>query len=104
MEGSYVEVIEIAETAMATAAGRAWLDLQRYVVTAAENLGYTAIAAAIKAELAALLKSYPDLKTSSLMDDTPCANNETLEWLSGFAEDSVTAAPHARLGASLRRA
>jgi len=93
MEGSYVEVIEIAETAMATAAGRAWLDLQRYVVTAAENLGYTAIAAAIKAELAALLKSYPDLKTSSLMDDTPCANNETLEWLSGFAQDSVTAAP-----------
>jgi type VI secretion system protein ImpA len=93
MEGSYVEVIEIAETAMATPAGRAWLDLQRYVVTAAENLGYTAIAAAIKAELAALLKSYPDLKTSSLMDDTPCANNETLEWLSGFAEDSVAAAP-----------
>ena len=51
--------LEIAETAMATPAGRAWLDLQRYVVTAAENLGYTAIAAAIKAELAALLKSYP---------------------------------------------
>ena len=44
MEGSYAEAIEIAETAMATPAGRAWLDLQRYVVTAAENLGYTAIA------------------------------------------------------------
>jgi type VI secretion system protein ImpA len=91
MDGSYAEVIEIAETAMATPAGRAWLDLQRYVVTAADNLGYTAIAAAIKAELAALLKSYPDLKTSSLMDDTPCANNDTIEWLSGFAEESVAA-------------
>ena len=44
MEGSYAEAIEIAETAMASPAGRAWLDLQRYVVTAAEGLGYTAIA------------------------------------------------------------
>ena len=33
MEGNYAEAIEIAETAMATPAGRAWLDLQRYVVT-----------------------------------------------------------------------
>ena len=86
MEGSYAEAIEIAETAMATPAGRAWLDLQRYVVTAAENLGYTAIGEAIKAELAALLKTFPDLKTSSLMDDTPCANNETVEWLNTFAD------------------
>jgi type VI secretion system protein ImpA len=92
MEGSYAEAIEIAETAMASPAGRAWLDLQRYVVTAAENLGYTAVASAIKAELAALLQSYPDLKISSLMDDTPCANNETIEWLGGFAEASAASA------------
>ena len=90
-EGSYAEAIEMAESAMASPAGRAWLDLQRYVVTAAENLGYTAIAEAIKAELAALLKTFPDLKTSSLMDDTPCANNDTVEWLNGFAEDSASA-------------
>ena len=77
---------------MASPAGRAWLDLQRYVVTAAENLGYTAVASAIKAELAALLQSYPDLKISSLMDDTPCANNETIEWLGGFAEASAASA------------
>ena len=98
MEGSYAEAIEIAETAMATPAGRAWLDLQRYVVTAAENLGYTAIAEAIKAELAALLKIFPDLKTSSLMDDTPCANNDTVEWLNGFAGLRFSVRAHARSG------
>ncbi|HYI97506.1 MAG TPA: type VI secretion system protein TssA [Bryobacteraceae bacterium] len=87
LEQSYAEAIEIAEAAMASPAGRAWLDLQRYVVTAAEALGYSAVAAAIRAELAALLKSYPDLMTSSLMDDTPCANNETVEWLKTFIED-----------------
>ena len=95
MEGSYAEAIEVAEAAMATPAGRAWLDLQRYVVTAAENLGYTAIAAAIKAEVAALLKSYPDLKTMSLMDDTACANGETIEWLGTFVEDPNATPPPA---------
>jgi type VI secretion system protein ImpA len=88
-EGSYAEAIEIAEAAMATPAGRAWLDLQRYVVTALDNLGYSAVSEAIKAELAALLKSFPDLKTSCLLDDTPCANNETLEWLKSFAEEAA---------------
>jgi type VI secretion system protein ImpA len=95
-EGSYGEAIEIAEAAMATPAGRAWLDLQRYVVTALDNLGYSAVSEAIKAELAALLKSFPDLKTACLLDDTPCANNETLEWLKTFAEEpdaSAAAAP-----------
>jgi type VI secretion system protein ImpA len=87
-EGSYAEAIEVAEAAMAAPAGRAWLDLQRYVVSACENLGYSAIAEAIKAEVAALLKTYPDLKTSCLLDDTACANNETLEWLNGFLPSS----------------
>lgn len=94
LEQNYMEAIEIAETAMATPAGRAWLDLQRYVVTAADGLGYSAIAAAIRAELAALLKTFPDLMTSSLLDDTPCANGETVEWLKTFLEDpSAASAP-----------
>jgi type VI secretion system protein ImpA len=93
-EGSYAEAIEIAESAMASPAGRAWLDLQRYVVTACDNLGYSAVASAIKAEVAALLKSYPDLITSSLLDDTPCANYETVEWIKTFADEApAQAAP-----------
>jgi type VI secretion system protein ImpA len=91
LEQNYAEAIEIAEAAMATPAGRAWLDLHRYVVTAADGLGYSAVASAIRAELAALLKTYPDLMTCSLMDDTPCANNETVEWLKTFLEESAQA-------------
>jgi type VI secretion system protein ImpA len=93
MEQNYAEALEVAEAAMATPAGRAWLDLQRYVVSAVEGLGYTAIASAIRAELAALLKSYPDLMTYSLMDDTPCANNDTVEWLKTFVNDSSSSGP-----------
>jgi type VI secretion system protein ImpA len=92
-EGSYAEAVELAESAMASLAGRAWLDLQRYVVAACDNLGYYAVASAIKAELAALLKSYPDLITSSLLDDTPCANRETVEWINTFADNSPAEAP-----------
>lgn len=93
LEQSFAEAMEVAESAMASPAGRAWLDLQRYVVTAAEGLGYTAIAEAIKAELSALLKSFPDLPASTLMDDTPCANHETAEWLKTFADAAPAQAP-----------
>jgi type VI secretion system protein ImpA len=84
-EGSYAEMLEVAENAMAEPCGRAWLDLQRYVVTACDNLGYSAISAAICAELKALLRDFPDLLTSTLLDDTPTANNETLKWIAQFA-------------------
>lgn len=83
-EGSYAEVIEIGEAAMAQPCGRAWLDLQRYVVTACEYLGYSAIAIAIKSELKALTGDFPNLKTATLLDDTPCANADTLRWLEEF--------------------
>ena len=84
-EGNYAEMIEVAENAMAEPCGRAWLDLQRYVVTALENHGYTAISEAIKSELKSLVRDYPDLLTSTLLDDTPTANNETLKWINEFA-------------------
>jgi type VI secretion system protein ImpA len=79
-EGSYAEAIEIAESAMAEPCGRAWLDLQRYVVTACEGQGYSAIAEAIRSQLRAYLRDYPDLLTSTLLDDTPTANAETIAW------------------------
>jgi type VI secretion system protein ImpA len=85
-DGSYTELLEVAEEAMSEPCGRAWLDLQRYVVTACEQLGYSATASAICAELKLLVRDYPDLLTSTLTDDTPTANNETLKWIAGFAE------------------
>ncbi|MCU1259122.1 MAG: ImpA domain protein, partial [Bryobacterales bacterium] len=81
IECNYPELLEAAETAMAEPCGRAWLDLQRYVVRACEAYGYPAIAAAIKSEVKALVKDLPSLPEWTLADDTPTANAETQAWL-----------------------
>jgi type VI secretion system protein ImpA len=80
-EGQWAEALEAAETAMSLPCGRSWLDLQRYAVRACENLGYDAVAAAIRAELRALLTDYPGLACACLSDDTPAANAETQSWI-----------------------
>lgn len=82
-EGNWTELLETAETAMAQPCGRAWLDLQRSVVRACEELGdeYRPIATAIKSELKALLQDLPQLPTWTLMDERPTANGETQAWL-----------------------
>ena len=90
-EGSYDEVIELGEQAMSTGAGRAWLDLQRYVVTACEYQGYSAVAEAIKSEIKTLVRDMPDLLTATLLDDTPTANGDTQEWIKTFAGESPAA-------------
>ena len=85
-EGQWEEVLNTAEAAMASPCGRGWLDLQRYVVRACEELGsyYDPIALAVRAELKALLENLPQLRSSTLADDTPAANPETQTWLDGF--------------------
>ncbi len=95
-EGSWTEVLEAAETAMAGPSGRGWLDLQRHVVRACEELGtyYDSIATAVKSELRALLGDYPDLPAATLNDDTPAANAETQTWLATIRErEAQRAAP-----------
>lgn len=81
LEGYNEDVVREGEQAMATPAGRGWLDLQRYVVTALENLGYTTPASAIKSALKSLLLDMPDMLNMTLMDDTPVANSETQAWI-----------------------
>jgi type VI secretion system protein ImpA len=85
IEANWTELLEVAESAMAQPCGRAWLDLQRYVVRAADAYGYGAIAQAIRSELRALLADLPMLPTWTLMDDTPTANAETQAWLKEVA-------------------
>lgn len=80
-EGAWDQVLETGENAMATPAGRGWLDLQRYTVRAAEECGHYNVATAIKAELRALLTDLPSLLEAVLADDTPTANRETQEWI-----------------------
>ncbi len=83
MEGDWAGVLENAEQAMSLPCGRGWIDLQRYAVRACESLGsdYEPVAAGIRSALRALLADYPDLPSSSMMDDTPAANVETQTWL-----------------------
>jgi type VI secretion system protein ImpA len=87
LDGQWQEVLEAAETAMESPAGRGWLDLQRYACRACENLGgnYDAILTAVRSELKTLLADYPQLSEMTLMDDTPTANAETQAWLREIA-------------------
>ena len=60
-EGQWEEVLNTAEAAMASPCGRGWLDLQRYVVRACEELGsyYEPIALAVRAELQGAARGLP---------------------------------------------
>jgi type VI secretion system protein ImpA len=80
-DGDWNGLLEAAEMAMAQPYGRAWLDVQRHTVRACENLGYDAAAGAMRRELNSLLTDFPDLISTSLSDDTPAANSETLTWI-----------------------
>ena len=80
------DLVEAVENAMATPAGRAWLDLQRYAVSACESVGNAAIAQAIRTELRGLLEDYPELPDATLNDDTPTAGRETRKWISELGQ------------------
>lgn len=83
---AWAQVLEVTESAMATECGRAWLDLQRYAVRACEELGYDGVARAIRQWVKHLLEDYPSLVHATLLDDTGCANPETMAWLAGLAQ------------------
>jgi type VI secretion system protein ImpA len=85
LESEWQQVLDLAESAMALPCGRGWLDVQRYAVRAATELGYDLIASAICSGLNALLLDYPDLPEATLLDDTPTANQETRAWLKEIA-------------------
>jgi type VI secretion system protein ImpA len=86
------QVLELGESAMGLPCGRGWLDLQRYVFRAANELGYYQIASAIRAEVNGLLADYPALRQAGLLDDTPAANPETQAWLDEIAPAYAPAA------------
>jgi type VI secretion system protein ImpA len=89
-DSDWQQVLELGESAMGLGCGRGWLDLQRYVFRAANELGYYQVAAAIRAEVNGLLADYPALRQAALLDDTPAANPETQAWL-----DEIAPAPPA---------
>lgn len=83
LDGEWKDLLEAGEELMATPYGRGWLDLQRYVLAALEELGgeYDHVAASIRQAIRGLLVDLPDLLSSTLMDDSPAANRETVQWL-----------------------
>jgi type VI secretion system protein ImpA len=94
-ESNWSELIEAAETAMAQAYGRAWLDLQRHVVNATERSGYAHIAAAIRSEVRTLLVDLPRLPDWEFSDETPVASSETHAWLKDLASPAPPQLPPA---------
>ena len=93
LEANWGEVLEAAETAMAEPCGRGWLDLQRYVVRAAEEWGYYNISKAVISELRTLLADVPSLPHLALMDDTATANAETQAWIRDVVQVASGSAP-----------
>jgi len=83
LDQDWTQLLEAAETIMATPAGRGWLDLQRYVLNACAGLGpdYDVVARAIREELRRLLAEIPGLLDMTLMDDMPTAGPSTVTWL-----------------------
>jgi type VI secretion system protein ImpA len=94
-DSSWGELIEAAETAMSQPHGRAWLDLQRHVVNAAEQNGYAHVAAAIRSEVRTLLADLPRLPNWEFSDETPVASGETHAWLAQLASPTPPELPPA---------
>ena len=95
LDKKYEELLDAAENAMALPCGRAWLDMQRFVVEACDALGsgYDAIARALRSELKALVSDIPQLLDATLMDETPAANAETRAWLVSLTQAPAGANP-----------
>lgn len=82
LEPDWDKLLEASEEAMATEAGRGWLDIQRYTLLAMESLGeaYGKASEAVREDLRALLAEYPDLIHSAMDDDTQAASPQTREY------------------------
>ena len=104
LDAKWAELLDAAETVMATPAGRGWLDLQRYALRATDELGpeYAAVGTAIRSELRALLREVPSLVDLTMMDGLPTASPDTRNWLrvefAGAEPEDVSIAAEADLG------
>jgi type VI secretion system protein ImpA len=91
LDSKWEALLEGCEVVMATAQGRGWLDLQRYALTACDQLGseFQIVGNAIRGAVRSLLADVPGIVDMTLMDDTPTANAETRKWLGTLLENSV---------------
>jgi type VI secretion system protein ImpA len=83
-EGDWTALLEQAERSVAGPEGSAWLDAERYAITAMAQLSdvdRSAAASACRSLLRALLQDFPELPQGELNDGTPVANSETRGWI-----------------------
>lgn len=83
LEPDWAAVLATAETALELPCGRGWLDLHRYAARACTELGwyYEGLRKGILSGVRGVLQDYPDLPKLTLLDDTPTANAETVQWI-----------------------
>jgi type VI secretion system protein ImpA len=83
-EGDWNTLLEQAEQSVGGVEGSAWLDAERYALTAmaaASDADRAAAAVACRSLLRALLSDFPALPEGELNDGTPAANAETRAWI-----------------------
>jgi type VI secretion system protein ImpA len=80
-DSSWDDLTQLGLRTLAEPCGRVWLDLQRYLWRAAYETGNSAVACAVLGTVRALLTDIPTLRETTLDDDTPAANAETLQWI-----------------------
>ena len=83
--GDWGALVQAAETQLSQYIF--WLDLNRYSAVALEHLGppYAAACDAVCQETGCLLQRFPGLERLRFADDTPLADQETLDWLQTIA-------------------
>ncbi|WP_263385470.1 type VI secretion system protein TssA [Granulicella arctica] len=80
-ESKWDELMKLSLKTLAEPCARAWLDLQRYIWRAANEMKAPAIATAVVTTVRGLLSDVPEVRTWMLDDDTPVANPETQQWI-----------------------
>lgn len=91
------ELLEASEQALSDPKCCAWLDLQRYVVSACRELGgeFDRIGQVLSVSLAQLVRDWPELTSYELEDGTNPANDESRKWLDELRRRAEPPAPEA---------
>ncbi len=80
-ENKWDELMRLCIRTLPEPCGRVWLDLQRYVWSAAQGLGNESLAEIVASTVKSLLTDVPSVRMMTLDDDTSAANTETQIWI-----------------------
>ncbi len=78
---AWADLLSRAMAALRDPSARAWLDIHRYLWTAAKENGYGAFAGMVVTAVQGILAEYPEMPQWTFLDDTAVANADTLRWV-----------------------